>query len=267
MGQNRGKSVIFLIIILIIFLVSSSFAFYFLQQEKAKSLALKEELEVEKTRHKVTQAELVDSKNKMTRLQTNLNEAQAEISALTIDLESEKAARQEAVGIVTQLNANLEEQNSSKANLQKKISDSEGMLKAMEDKVKEMEGKLKELENTKMALENKLRGFEGKYGDVELDRIVVSPEGVPVSQATKSAPVPKLEGKVLVVNKDYNFVVINLGNKDRIAIGNVFSVYHNNKNVGDVKIEKVNDSMSTAGFLTMDLKDKIFEGDRVELKS
>jgi len=266
MGQNKGKSVIFLIILLIIFLALGGFAFYLLQQEKARSLALNEELEVERTKLKAAQAELEDSKNKTARLQTNLNEAQLRINTLMNDLEKEKAARQEALVQISQLNASLEEHNTLKVNLEKKLSDSEETMKAMEERVKEMEGRLKELEEKKTALENKVRIFEEKYGNVELGKIVVSPEAA-ASSATTSAAVAKLEGKVLVVNKDYNFVVINLGSKDGIVIGNVFSVYHNNKNVGDIRIEKVHDSMSAAGFMTMELRDKIVEGDKVELKS
>jgi hypothetical protein len=102
--------------------------------------------------------------------------------------------------------------------------------------------------------------------NVELGTIVVSPETAAVSGSTK-APTAKLEGKVLVVNKDYNFIVINLGNKDGIAIGNIFSVLRNNKNIGEVKVEKVHESMAAAGFVTDGLKDKVAEGDLVEQKS
>jgi hypothetical protein len=60
--------------------------------------------------------------------------------------------------------------------------------------------------------------------------------------------------------------VINLGTKDGISSGDVFSIYHNNKYVGDAKLEKVHDSMSAAGFLSEDIKDKVSEGDKVVQK-
>ena len=69
-----------------------------------------------------------------------------------------------------------------------------------------------------------------------------------------------------MVNKDYNFVVISMGSKDGIMVGNEFSIYHNGAYAGDVKVEKVHDSMSAAGFVTAD-KTKISEGDRVVAKA
>jgi len=69
-----------------------------------------------------------------------------------------------------------------------------------------------------------------------------------------------------VVNKEYNFVVMNLGSRDGVTAGSEFSLYHNNQHVGDVKIEKVHDAMSAAGFLAPETKDKVSEGDRVVQK-
>ena len=46
-----------------------------------------------------------------------------------------------------------------------------------------------------------------------------------------------------------------------------FPIYHNNQYVGDVKVEKVHDAMSAAGFVSADIKDKISEGDKVVPKS
>lgn len=57
-----------------------------------------------------------------------------------------------------------------------------------------------------------------------MGKIVVSPEPAdakkgaePLKEAAK-----KLEGKVLVVNKDYRFAVINLGSKDGVVTGMIF---------------------------------------------
>lgn len=71
------------------------------------------------------------------------------------------------------------------------------------------------------------------------------------------------EGSIAVVNKEYNFAVINLGNNEGVKLGTVYSVFHNNNYIGDVKVEKVHESMSAAGFVTEELKDKITEGDKV----
>lgn len=86
-----------------------------------------------------------------------------------------------------------------------------------------------------------------------------------VQPQTTAAPAP-LEGKVLVLNKDYNFAVISLGNRNGVVPGDVFSIFHNTAYLGDVKVEKTHDSMSAAGFLSDSVRDKISEGDRVVKK-
>jgi hypothetical protein len=70
-----------------------------------------------------------------------------------------------------------------------------------------------------------------------------------------------------VINNDYNFAVINLGSKDGIDIGAVFSVYHDNKYIGDVKVEKVHDSMSAVAFVSAEMKSSVYEGDPVVRKT
>jgi hypothetical protein len=72
-----------------------------------------------------------------------------------------------------------------------------------------------------------------------------------------------LEGRLLVVNKDYNFVVINLGSKDGISVGQMFTVYSGDKETGEIKVEKVHDSMAAAGFVNPAMKDKVREGDKI----
>jgi hypothetical protein len=49
-------------------------------------------------------------------------------------------------------------------------------------------------------------------------------------------------------------------------VGDIFSIYHNNKDIGEVKVEKVHDSMAAAGFSASDIKDKVSEGDKVVQK-
>ena len=78
--------------------------------------------------------------------------------------------------------------------------------------------------------------------------------------------VPGLEGKVLKINRDYNFVVINLGSKDGIREGEIFSTYHNNKYIGNVKVETLHETSAAAGFLSNDIKNNISEGDKVVQK-
>jgi chromosome segregation ATPase len=237
-----------------------------LQQEKAKSADLNQQLETAKAEQQATKSDLDTAMTKINTLQSSLSTAQSKISDLTSSLEKEKSAKNVSLKDVEKFKSDLAKEQSLKTAILKDLNDSVETMKAMEARLKEMESKIVELESKKKALEEKVKGLEEKVQNVELGKIVVNPDQAAGDEQGASSAGAKLEGKIAVVNKDYNFAVINLGNKDGVTVGSIFGVTHNNKNAGDLKVEKVHDNMSAAGFVTPDMKDKIAEGDKVELK-
>ena len=268
-----GKVRVLILILIVLIVVSLSLAnrlFYLLQKEQAKNSALQTELESTKKQQQIIETKLEESKKMVSTLELKLRESEGRIDTLTRDLEQEKTAKQEALTQVEQLGADLEKKDELSSALENKLTQ-------VREDTKKKEAQLKELEARKSELETKLNELEAKSKSaVELGTIVVGSEagspGEKPSESTgkqrkKTTVTSSLEGKVLVVNKDYNFVVINLGTKDGLDIGDIFSVQHNNKYIGDVKVEKVHDSMSAAGFASMEMKDKVNEGDKVLLKT
>jgi predicted RNase H-like nuclease (RuvC/YqgF family) len=262
---DKGRpTVVILLGILVLFSLSLTTAgFYLLQKERGRNLSLQEELEDIKAKQRVAEARAEDLKKMVSGLQLKLQEDKMQIDTLNQDLQQEKAMKTEALNKIEQLRADLDNQKELRSDLESKLTRAEGDLK-------KMQGELNDLEAKRTQLETNLKDMEAQ--GVELGEIVVTPESAAASE-TAVKPIKKeafsanAEGKVLVVNKDYNFVVINLGNKEGVRVGNLFSLYHNNQYVGDVKVEKVHDAMSAAGFVSEDIKDKISEGDRVVPKS
>ncbi len=264
MSNNKGKAVVFLVILIIIALGLGCGAYYLLQQEKTRNVDLTQQLDDAKAQQSATKSELEDAKNKIARLQSNLSDAQIKVTDLSSSLEKEKSSKNISLKEIEKLKSDLNTEISVKIGIQKELDDSVETLKSMGSRFKEMEAKINELESKKKDLEEKVKGLEEKAQNVELGKIVVNPEQG--AAAGKASSAMKLEGKIAVVNKDYNFAVINLGSKDGVTIGSIFSVTHNNRDAGDLKVEKVHDSMSAAGFVSADMKDKIAEGDKVKLK-
>jgi uncharacterized protein YlxW (UPF0749 family) len=274
MFDNKGKTVIFFIVLISISLILAGGTFYLLQQEKSNNLKLTEQLKDMTTKYEATRMDLEKSTKKISGLEFTVEDYKTQISSLSSDLEREKSAKQEALGRVKKLQDDLDLQIATKSDLEKKLVNSDKMVKDMETRLMEMEAQLRDLGSKKVALEDKVKGLEQKTSNVELGKIVVSPEpsvsaatGAPAAFSSAQASPVKLEGKVLVVNKDYNFAVISLGAKDGVALGSKFGVLHNNKKIGDLQIEKIHDSMSAAGFMSPEIKEKIAEGDKVEFKS
>jgi DNA repair exonuclease SbcCD ATPase subunit len=261
---NKGTAPTAILIILILISLSlAGGAFYLFQKEKLKTMALGEELQDVRAKEKITESKLEESKREVAKMEMQLRESKNQVDFLSSELQSEKKLQQDSLAQLEQMKAGLEEQKSEKAQVEEKLNQSQQMLETLQ-------AEFKQLEDKKAELEAKLSSLEEKQSqNVELGTIVVGQKEQSVAEsvaAAASGVAPALEGKVLVVNKDYNFAVINLGSKDGVNINDIFSVYNKNKYIGDMKVEKVHESMSAANFLSAEIKDKVREGDKVSIK-
>lgn len=283
MDRKGNTPIILLIVLILIFLALASGGFYFFQKERVRNLELQDSMEEIKTKQRITDSKLKESEKQVADLQLKLKEAKTQIDSLTSALNQEKQTRTETQAKLEQLSSDLEQQKELRADLEKRLSQAQ-------DDTRMVQAQLSELTNQKVELEAKVKDLEVKTQNIELGKIVVAPPEAASAASRakgkkqKSAPAPKQlqvsapkevaapvsssqEGKVLVINKDYNFAVINLGSRDGIEVGTMFSIYRANKYIGDIKVEKVHDAMSAAGFVTDGLKEKVNEGDKVVQKA
>jgi len=297
--MNKAKvPVIVLVVLAIVGLILAGAGFYLYQKERARGNTLQEQLDDLNTKQRIIENRLEDSKKMIDGLQSELKSAKLQIDTLAGQLQEEKSSREQASKQLEQLKADLEQQNNLRADLELKLN-------TAQDDVKKAQENLASLESQKQNLESKVKELEARTKNVELGKIVVNPDQAGAKPTTKKeeksflffkkkpAPAntqPKvaasakqqavaedrvnesdtvasgLEGKISVVNKEYGFVVISLGARDGVNTGDVFSVYHNGKLIGDVKAEKVHESLTAANLATDGLGDKIGEGDRVVRK-
>ena len=273
---NKGKLPVILLMVLLLFsLALAGGGFFLLMQERTKNISLQEELEEIKTRQKIAESRYEESKKTIAALEARLTETKTQMDKISQELQDEKTAKLEALAKIEQLRVDLEQQKELRTDLEKNLIQAQKDVKSVQTQLQDLQSQKDELQ--KKVSEIEVQGQE-KTG-VELGKIVVGGEGQPqtgavaATEKTKSATPQEtasgeaLEGKVLVINKDYNFVVVNLGSEDGIELNSVFSVFHDNKHIGDVKVEKVHETMSAAGFVTAGLKDKVSEGDKVVKKA
>ncbi len=287
-----------LIALIVVSLGLAGVLFSSLQKEQSKAAVIQEELNAVKAAKMITESKLEESKNKISGLESKLEENNNQIGALNKELEEQKTEKEDALTQIRELKTDIEQRKALQSDLEAKFANAQ-------DGVKKLENELKKLGAQKIELEAQIKELEIKSEYVELGKIVITPEssslfgtsipdtveaeitpqpqapvmaeasGIkPAAKANAETGKPKkttvtsaMEAKVLVVNRDYNFVVINLGSKDGINVGNEFSLYHANKYIGDVKVEKVHDSMAAAGFVSNNIKEQISEGDKAVRKS
>lgn len=268
--NSKGGTVVFVLLIAVALILAGGI-YYLYHQEYTKNVSLQKELEEVKTQQKIAETKLAESKEIVTSLETKLKTATTQIETLNKSLDDEKTARQETLAQVEKLKIDMNRLSKVTIELETKLSTAQTEAQKAQTQIAELETKKNELEVKIKELQTQTQEQVAKAKEgVELGKIVVNSEAGESAAMQETAPaklVPGAEGKVLVVNKEYDFAVINLGIKDGVSVGMVFSAYRGSKYLGDLRIEKVHESMAAAGFTTKDIREKLKEGDRVVPKS
>lgn len=252
--------VILLSVLIVLFLSSAILLGIIAQREKARRIELTELLDRTTNEKQIVEKRLTEISRIKSELESRLTEAEGKIADLVVKLEeaestkaslsSELSEREKLIG---DLNANFESEKREKMELA-------GRLTKSEEEYKALKAQVEQLETIKAELEKKLQEAAAK--GVQLEKIVVKPkESLPQQEGTT----PSIEGKILVVNREFDFVVLNLGQKDGIEFGDIFLVYRDGESLGKVQAEKVYEGMSTATFLPELRKEEIKEGDSVRV--
>jgi len=265
-----------LIVLFIISLIIAGGVFYFYQQEHEKNIQLQVQIDELNARQRVTEGKLSETKKLVTEFQLRFQEAKAKVEKLSNELAQEKTVRLEASNKLNQISVDLEQQKLLRQDLEKRLNQSEADGKLIKDQIKIMA-------KEKMDLANKIKNLESGVNNVALGKVVVNTDKDAVDQTVKwptkainnesvglekkaeSSAIKLLEGKIIVVNKEYNFGVINLGSKDKVSVGDEFLISRAGRLIGELKVEKVHEAMSAAGFAA-ELKDLIKENDLVTQK-
>lgn len=121
---------------------------------------------------------------------------------------------------------------------------------------------LDQLTLAKSSLEQKLKEItSGK--SKKNDGVVGVKDGVPVVEVIANGQ--DIVADILTVNREYNFVVINLGRNNAIKESQLFNVFRSTKKgstfIGKIQVQKVYDEMSAADILSEEPNQTIQKGD------
>lgn len=227
----------------------------FLLQEKNKEAEarvndLSDELELESGLREETKLETVLLLEKLTEMEEQGEAAAREIEEeeelhkkLTKDLAS---SQQKIKELEAQLKA--EQERSQKLGQLYKQKQQEEATKAAEIEKSKLEEVVKNNNSQEVLSES------GESGGIELEEIVINPKRPrmqetslePIVEEAVSALETALNGRILSIDIETEFVIVSLGEKDGIVVGNVLSVYRNDNYVGDIKITRLQSEMSAA---------------------
>jgi len=288
--SEKGKSAVIILVVLLVLSLSAAGGAYFLfYQEHQRNLILHDDLDDIKTRQKISESRLEEAKRMLAALDGRLKDTRGEIKELAEMLEVEQGKKSDALAQVEILRVDLDEQRKLRIQLEEDLTYTQEALTDTQDQLDDLGSEKLKLEAQINDLKDRSTNLEDKMEGVQLGKIVVNkdkkastkksggwwpwgkkkeePAQEQEPQEQSSLPAGQMQGEILIVNRDYNFVVMNLGSKDGVAVGDLFSLYHDNKYIGDVKISKIHDSMAAADFLSDEAKSLAVEGDKVIIKS
>ena len=264
----RGKMLLPLVGVLAVLAMGvAAFGIIMLQQEKDKRIAKEREL-------KLAVAENEELKAKAGELEQAKNQLEDQLSKANKDVSQAKQDLAKAVESRDALTKSVEDREQEIKRLAKDLEQAQTQQKQASSQLTDLQSErdtikkqLADLESAKNSLEAKLAEATGRP-TVELDRVVVGSTGSSTdapAAAASSAPASAsgTNGQVVVVNREYDFIVMNMGKNHGLAIGQQFKIVRGSEVLGTVKVEKVYDELSAAAILPDSKKESIKEGDTV----
>ncbi len=204
-------------------------------------------------------------KNEKEEIQRKIKYTEDLANTLSIDLAREKndkrfmdsryqKIRDENSGLRSQ----IKELNSSKVALEKSLERLKGDKQKVEQKLSETESiiqnRINEVLEIKSSLDRRLQTSPGATAgsgskEVELPPIIVSPSSnssmMAETQGTTSLR-PGLEGRVVSVNEENNFIIIDAGEGAGVRVGDRLNVYRGNQYIAGVEVIQVRKDISAA---------------------
>lgn len=263
-GQ-AGKSLVPLLSVLAaLALVAAAVAAVLGVQERGKRLAKERELQKALIENEDLQGRLKD-------VQQSKAKIEQELTGVRTALADSKTQLAKAIETQQTLSKSVEDREKEIGRLtgdltqaRNQAKEASSQLSQMQTDRERMQQQLADLERAKGDLESKVLELSNKP-TVELDKVVVGGESEAQWRETSSTggQVPPSDGQVVVVNREYDFIVMNLGRNHGLSVGQEFQVVRDSQVLGRVKVEKVYEELSAAAILPESQKDSIREGDTV----
>ncbi len=155
---------------------------------------------------------------------------------------------------IARLEDDLEERTAELARANQEITQLERDKSRLEGRVDEMEMQIAQMEEEQLEMEETIADQRADIEELEAqlfpdDDVIGTPPG--------------LTGRILVVNPDWNFVVLNVGREDGLSLNTEMLVHREDALVGRVRVSSVEDRLSVAEIISDWEQLPLEEGDHV----
>ena len=278
-AKSNSRIVVIMLVIFAVFSLSTAVALYVMKEKETSArLDLESKMERLKIEKTEVEKELQDTVLVKRQLENDLQVNKENYRLMLAQYQDQQAQNEK---LTAEFNEKLKVIESLQSGLEKAERDNQRFnekLAKMNQEYDDIKQQLGQIRMAKEALENRILQLNRKRmeSSVELEKIVVG-EGKPAAAAVSTVaaeqkpeivplgPAAHLEGQILVVNREFAFVVVNIGEKDGIKDAQVLDVFRGQKFLGKVQVERVYDTMSSAVILPEATKQELKEGDIVKL--
>lgn len=232
-------------------LVLAANFFVMKEREKIKRIKAEENLKIAVEEKKIVEVKLDKATKDREKALQDLAEEKKWASSLEEHLKEKEKQVQEALNKAEEKEKIIQEAL-AKFEAEKKRSSK------LEEDLRQVQSKYSLLVKENKVLRRRVSNRVGSTPTVELEKIVVTN----VSQAKDTQP---KEGRILAVNKEYDFVVINLGANEVKKQEKVFIV-RDGKLIAQAEVERVEEAISAATLLPEYKEIEVKEGDLVRVQ-
>lgn len=263
---RQGKIAVLLLgLLTVLSVVVAGVAITLQRRERDVRLAKERELLLVKSENEDLDQQLREVRTAKQQIEGELAKIKDQLAKAAQELETERQAKEtlaksvdERQREIDRLGKDLEQNRSERTSMSEQLA----QLKKEQET---LHTQLAELEQAKVDLESKVLEFSSAHPTVELDKVVVTGTGAQAASTSAAGDqAAAVQGQVVVVNREYDFIVMNLGKNHGLAIGQEFQIVRGDQVLGRVKVEKVYDELSAAAILPESKKDEIREGDTVK---
>lgn len=182
--------------------------------------------------------------NRLNDTRDTLKQTQETLAKTEETLRQTIAQLDNATNQIAQLNATLEERNKTIQDQKDNIAQLTEAKDRAEQKIQEQTEEIAKLKDTKQDLQTQISALKRRIDDQ--DKLITE-----LKQPDRGL-IPGLQGQIMVVNSNFNFVVLDLPPKTRLTPGVDLLVQRKDKMVGKIQITEVkeNERFAIADILT-----------------
>ncbi|MFH0907257.1 MAG: hypothetical protein V1929_00645 [bacterium] len=193
-----------------------------------------------------TYEDLQNTKTDLDTIKTELDQTATDLAASRKQLEQREDDVRQLNQKVAQKDADLDTANSTIEQLDQDKTGLQGQINDLNDKLAQAEDASRDLQDMIVTLEQAVKDLENEIG------------------STGRISLPKgTSGKVLVVNKDWNFVVLDIGSEKGLVPKAEMLVHREDKLIGKVAISAVSKTLAIAEIVSDWEQTPLREGDYV----